>query len=396
VTWRVPIAHRRLRGVRLDIGLAVLICVELELEIWLVPAPTGLGHERPLQSAAAVFFAAPIAARRRFPGAALLTFSAVMLLQAIGGGYLLEALDGSLIPPVILGFSAGSRLELRRSLAALLPALAALTAAIVVSDLIIPPPEHIGFVADELVTMLIVAAPWLVGRLARERSQRADAFRALGIRLESERDAKRRAAVAEERMRIGHELQDILAHSVSVMVIQTGAARTLLQTDRVRARDSILQVESTGREVLADLRRLLGVLRKDTDPRSLAPQPGLGELEPLLLRIEEHGLTCALTIEGASVPLTPGVNLVGYRVIEKALELALEHDAHVASVRLRYRPRVLELDVESDTSIAYADEDLTGIADRVALYDGTLRLSRGPGARYAVQATLPITAVTPG
>jgi signal transduction histidine kinase len=396
VTWRAPEPLRRLQGVRLDIGLAVLVCVELELEIWLVPAPAGLLHERPLQSAAAVFFAAPIAARRRFPGGALLTFSVVMLLQAIGGGYLLEALDGSLIPPVILGFTAGSRLELRRSLAAFLPALGVLTAAIIVSDIIIPPPEHIGFVSDELVTMLIVAAPWLVGRLARERSQRADAFRALGIRLSSERDAQRRAAVAEERMRIGHELQDILAHSVSVMVIQTGTARKLLQSDPVRARDSILQVETTGREVLADLRRLLGVLRKSTDPRSLAPQPGLGELEPLLRRIQQQGLTCTLSTEGTSVPLTPGVNLVGYRVIEKALELAIEHDANVASVKLRYRQRILELDIHADTSIAQADEELTGIADRVALYDGTLRVSHGARARYAVQATLPITTVAPG
>ena len=289
MTERIPPAFRQFQGARFDLAVALLVALELELEIWLVPDPAGLAHERPLQTVAAVAFAAPIAVRRRWPGGALLTCASVAFLQALGGGYLLETLDGALIPPVILSYTAGARLELRRSLAALLPALVLLTAAVILSDVVIPPAKAVGVVSDELVMMLIVTASWLVGRLARQRTQRAEAFRELGLRLESEQEAQRGAAVIEERMRIDRELQDILAHSVSVMVIQTGTARKLLGADPERARSSILQVETTGREVLADLRRLLGMLRKDTDPRALAPQPGLGELKTLLDRVGRAG-----------------------------------------------------------------------------------------------------------
>ena len=392
MTERIPPVVKRLQGVHVDIIVALLITVELELEIWLVPDPADIAHARPLQTVAAIPFAASIAIRRRWPGGALLFCASVAFLQALGGGYLLETLDGSLIPPVIVGFTAGSRLELRRSLGALLPALILMTAAVILSDIVIPPAKAVGVMDDELIMMLIVTAPWAVARLARQRTQRAEAFRELGLRFESERAAQRRAAVIEERMRIGSELQDILAHSVSVMVIQTGSARKLLAVDPERARDSMLQVERTGREVLADLRRLLGMLRRDTEPRSLAPQPGLGELENLMRRFGEHGLTCTLNTNGPRVPLTPGIELVGYRVIETALALATDR-ANVASVTLRYGPTHLEIDIDAETTITHAEQALTRIADRVALYDGTLRVPPNQSGTYAVRATLPITAV---
>ena len=139
----------------------------------------------------------------------------------------------------------------------------------------------------------MIVAPVVVGRARRERSRRAAAFDELAAR---RRPSTSRAAAAprspQERDRIGRELQDIIAHSVSAMVIQAGGARRLLRSDPDRARDSILSVEQTGREALADLRRLLGMLRKDDDPRALAPAAGLDQLTALLdsIRDERPGM----------------------------------------------------------------------------------------------------------
>jgi signal transduction histidine kinase len=118
-------------------------------------------------------------------------------------------------------------------------------------------------------------------------------------------DERESAAIAEERARIGGELQDIIAHSVSVMIIQAGGARLLVRSDPERARDSILNVEQTGRETLADLHRLLGMLRKDDDPRALAPQPGLNQLAALIDSIRDTGVECELRAEGEPIDLTP-------------------------------------------------------------------------------------------
>ena len=162
--------------------------------------------------------------------------------------------------------------------------------------------------------------------VAREPIRRADAFRELAAPTAAESEAREQAAIAAERVRIGHELQDIIAHSVSAMVMQAGGARRLLRTEPERARDSILSVEQTGREALADLRRLLGMLRRDDDPRALAPQPGLDQLPAL---VESHPRTpvspASCVTEGEPVALTPGIDLVGYRVIEAALAEAPRH-----------------------------------------------------------------------
>ena len=189
---------------------------------------------------------------------------------------------------------------------------------------------------------LLFATPWFVGRLVRERSRRAAAFSELAVQAAAEHDERERAAIAQERVRIGGELQDIIAHSVSAMVIQAGGARRLLRSDPERARDSILNVEQTGREALADLRRLLGMLRKDDDPRALAPQPGLDQLTTLLDSVRDGGLECELRSAGEPIDLTPGVDLVGYRVIERVLACAVDHCCGRAVVSVRYTPDWLE------------------------------------------------------
>jgi signal transduction histidine kinase len=154
------------------------------------------------------------------------------------------------------------------------------------------------------VIVLLVPAR-LVGRFVRRHGARATAFRELAALAAAAQDAHTAEAIADERTRIGSELQDIIAHSISAMVIQAGSARLLLRSDPGRARDSIMSVEETGRQALSDLRRLLGILRNDDDPRALSPQPGLGQVTGCRVATRRPALACERQTIGDPIDLTP-------------------------------------------------------------------------------------------
>ncbi|MFZ0040304.1 MAG: histidine kinase dimerization/phosphoacceptor domain-containing protein, partial [Solirubrobacteraceae bacterium] len=269
---------------RLDALLAIVIAAELELEIWL---GSGIAEShRPLTAVAAVLFVAPLAVRRRWPAGALVCSSVVAAIQPLLGVRLAATSGlGMILVLVLLAYSAGAWLDLRRGVVALIVGAAAFSGFVFHSG-----SGTTGIPTDVVFVGLVFAAPWFVGRLTRERNRRVIAFRELGLQAAAEREERKRAAIAEERVRIGRELQDIIAHSVSAMVIQAGGARQLVRTDPERARVTILSVEQVGREALGDLRRVLGMLRKDEDPRALAPQPGLDQLPALLDSIRAAGL----------------------------------------------------------------------------------------------------------
>jgi len=241
------------------------------------------------------------------------------------------------------------------------------------------------------VTMLLVPT-WLIGRYVRRHGHRTSAFDALAARAAAEKDSHDAAAIAAERARIGSELQDIIAHSISAMVIQAGSARLLLRTDPERARDSILTVEETGRQALSDLRRLLGMLRKQDDARALSPQPGLGQVAALIESLRGTGMACARRTNGAPVDLIPGVDLVAYRVIEAALQAAAERHVRHSSVTVNYGSRDLELEVRGDGTIPDLDGTFAPLVDRVGLYRGELRTEPQP-AGFALRARLPLDPV---
>ncbi len=385
------IVRRLVAGIaRAPVGalLALVIAVELEIEVWLgggIPA-----SHRTLAAVAAVLYAAPVAARRRWSAVALVACGAVILGQALVGAHL-DA-NGVLLPPVVLAYSAGARLDLRRGLVAVAAAAGLFGAFLAASG---AEPASVGGIATggSFVALLLVV-PWLVGRVARERGRRAEGFALLAAQTAADHAEHERAVVTQERVRIGGELQDIIAHSVTAMVIQAGGAKQLLRSDPARARESILAVEHAGRETLADLRRLVGMLRKDDDPRALAPQPGLGELAALTRSTLESGLTCELRIEGERVDLTPGVDLVAYRIVEAALALASAHHSPSASVTVRYRPQSLRIAIAiaGDGRLPDVDRDLPGLHERVGLYGGELRADIGDEGRYVIQARLPLGA----
>jgi len=373
---------------RLDALLAIVIIAELEGEIWFGSA-TAQSH-RALTAVAAVLFVAPVAVRRRWPAGSLICCSMVAAIQALLGGRL-DATSGlgMMLVLVLLAYSTGASLDLRRG------GLALVLAGAVFSGFIFHSGSGTGGIATALFFVgLAFAAPWFVGQLTRERNRRVDAFRELAAQAAAEREERKRAAIAEERIRIGRELQDVIAHNVGAMVIQAGGARQLVRTDPDRARATIVSVEQVGREALGDLRRVLGMLRKDEDPRALAPQPGLDQLPALLDSIREAGLECHLHLESEPVDLTPGVDLVSYRVIETALRTAAVSGCRRAALTIRYRLGNLELEIQSGDSIPDVGQILRSISERVALYGGSLRIA--PAEGFALHAHLPLPARVTG
>jgi signal transduction histidine kinase len=375
---------------RLDMLITIAVIVELQLEFWL---NSGIPESHRLPTAIVIVaFAAPIAIRRRRPALALVLCTAVAAVQALLGLDLMSA-NGILVPPIVLAYTVGARLDLRQSLTPLALGFCLFT----LTTLLAPPaPGSPSEAAQDLAFVgLLFAAPWFVGRLARERDRRTAAFSQLAASAAAEREERERAAVAGERLRIGGELQDIIAHSVSAMVIQTSAARQLLQSHPERARESILTVEQTGRDTLSDLRRLLGILRRDDDAHALAPQPGLDQLSALTRSLAGGGLACELRVEGTRIDLTPGIDLVGYRVAEAALRSAAQHGSRRASVTIHYRPHDLGLEIRGDGHMPDLDGELQGMSERVALYDGSLRPLAVAGERFGLEARLPFAGAVP-
>lgn len=384
------VAWARAHPVAVDSALAVLLWAAIEVTCWLSSGVSG--HDRLVTAIAAVAFTAPIAVRRLWPGPALVFSMAVVLVSMPLGGQLLSNDNAYIVPTLVLSYSAGAGSDVRRSAIALILALALGWA-----WALLPGPDGSTTGAGQsatavfFVTMLLVPT-WLIGRYVRRHRHRTAAFDALAAHATANRDAHEAAAIVAERIRIGAELQDIIAHSISAMVIQAGSARLLVRSDPERARASILAVEETGRQTLSDLRRLLGMLRKDDDPRALSPQPGLSQLAALIDSLEGLGLACERHTVGTPVDLTPGVDLVAYRVVEAGLQAAAARGVKHSQVTVRYQPRDLELEVSGDGGIPGLDGTVAPLLDRLALYDGELRTAPTPDS-FALRARLPLDPV---
>jgi signal transduction histidine kinase len=237
---------------------------------------------------------------------------------------------------------------------------------------------------------------WLAAAVLRHRADRLAAAERHAARLEEEQEDRAREAIAEERARIARELHDVVAHSVSVMTVQAGAARLLLPGNPDRAIGPLLAVEETGRQALTELRRLLGILRADGNAHVLTPQPGIEELPALAETVREAGLPVELTIEGVPQPLTAGVGLAAYRIVQEALTNTLKHagPAH-ARVVVHYARDAVQLEVSDDGRGLGADSrghGLIGMRERATVYGGQLHAGQRPGGGYVVRASLPIEA----
>ncbi|WP_449060918.1 sensor histidine kinase [Planomonospora algeriensis] len=211
----------------------------------------------------------------------------------------------------------------------------------------------------------------------------------------------REAVAVEERIRIARELHDVVAHSVSVMVMQAGAARLTLDPAQVAQREALTAVEETGREAVEELRRMVGLLRTGPDAEGLAPQPGLARLDDLVEQARAAGLEVGLSVEGVPAPLPMGLDLSAYRIVQEALANTLRHAGPTRSeVTVAYRPRMLCLDIVDEgprdgrTPIAGGPagtgHGLIGMRERVALFHGRLSAGPLPEGGYGVRVSLPL------
>ena len=205
-----------------------------------------------------------------------------------------------------------------------------------------------------------------------------------------------RLAVADERTRIARELHDVVGHSVSVMTVQASAARRLLRPHQEKEREALLVVEQTGREALAEMRRMVGVLRRPEEAPALAPQPSLEHLDRLISQTREAGLPVDLRIEGDPEPLPTSVDLTAYRLVQEALTNAIKHArANHAEVVVRYDDGQVELTVTDDGSGDGDGESgghgLVGMRERVSVYGGELEAGPLAEGGYRLRARLPIS-----
>jgi signal transduction histidine kinase len=255
-------------------------------------------------------------------------------------------------------------------------------------------PEHPT--EDFIFIPLIFAIVWLAGMALGRTLQQAAAAHDRARRAEEEREEEALRAVAEERQRIARELHDVVAHSVSVMTVQAGGVRRLLREDQRRERDALATIEATGRQALADMRRMLGVLRDANEqPALLTPQPGMGALGGLIQQAREAGLPVEYRVTGEPAPLPPGVDLSAYRIVQEALTNALKHAGPArARVTVRYQADGVEVEVADDgagsTNGAGSGHGLVGMHERVAVYGGELESGPQPGGGFTVRARLPL------
>jgi signal transduction histidine kinase len=329
----------------------------------------------------------PLFFRRRFPfGAPIAVGVAVGLTTFV---------DERLVPKDFIPFFAGcAAVFLVGLLRERAQAVAGIVLAIGVEAVVAyrdPLKNLSAFIATCIVFTLIWTVAFALGRKLHE----ADEAKERAARAEREREERARSAVTEERARIARELHDVVGHSVSLMTVQASAVRRLLRPEQQREREALLIVEQTGREALAEMRRMVGVLRRPEEAPALAPQPSLGRLDKLVEQAREAGLGVELRIEGDPLPLPASVDLTAYRLVQEGLTNALKHArAERAQVLVRYGNGAIEVTVSDDGRGAGSGDGgghgLVGMRERVAVYGGELEAGPRPEGGYRLRARLPL------
>jgi signal transduction histidine kinase len=386
----VPLA----RFVRIygDWVLALVLAALFQIEVWTIdpshpPGDVGTevfsSTERAAAAATGLVLTLSLAWRRRAP---LVVLGVAIATSVVAN--VLAVLDEATTPAIALVvavYSVGAHTSGLRAAVGGLGA-AALIAANVADQFSL---------GDLLFIAMILGGAWLAGRAMRYRREREHVLELLTVDLEREREEKARTAVAEERVRIARELHDVVAHAISVIVLQARGGRRSLATDPGETREALDMIEATGSEALAEMRRLLGMLRRDDEEIALAPQPSLRFLDALAAQVREAGLPVDLSVEGEPTELPPGVDLSAYRIVQEALTNALKHAGPAtARVVVRYRENDLELEI-ADTGAGASASDgeghgLAGMRERVSLYGGKIETGPRDGGGFAVRARLPL------
>jgi signal transduction histidine kinase len=389
-------AWLRARPLVADGLLAVLLAAFSLVALWYANRDCD-GACRPGGAAAVALVLAqtlPLAWRRRHP----LLVGLVTGLATAGYG-LLPYPDLAMPTPIggLVGLYSVAAWGSRR--AALVSGAVAAVVAVVTMSL----PRTDADLVDAAFVSLALAGAWLLGDRARVQRALAAELQERAVRLERERADEARRAVVSERANIARELHDVVAHHVSMMVVQAEAGPVAVEHDPARAAGAFEAIAATGRQALVEMRRLLGMLRGDEEQApSLAPQPGLAEVPSLVEQVGRAGLQVELVVEGTQAALPAGVDLSAYRIVQEALTNAVKHGGPGrAAVLVRYGDHDLQLRVwdegrpggNGSPPQAAPGRGLLGMQERVALFGGELHAGPGPDGGFTVEARIPIGTV---
>ena len=365
-----------------DAGVAFLLGVGAQAELQLV-VPEGVSV---LTTAAAVGITLPVAWRRTAPLSSLSVVLASYLVHLIVVGP----------PPLSVALGVALLLSVYSSAAYQPPRRALVALGLAVATGIVLSLNAPGSGINDLLaaTLFSVVVPWLLGSVhARQRHARA--LRAEAARLERDREEQARTAVAVERARIARELHDIVAHAASVIVVQAEAGEAVLSDGRVEDASAAFRIiQHSGRQALAELRRLLDLLRSD-EAEPLVPQPRIADVAALVERFNAAGIATELRVEGEARPLPPGIELSVYRLIQEALTNVLKHAGPAsAKVDVRYGDDILDVEVVDDgagtSGPTNGGHGLVGMRERVRLYGGKFQAGPCPGGGYGLRVQLPL------
>jgi signal transduction histidine kinase len=330
-----------------------------------------------------------IVARRRFPFAGPAAYWLLAAGIAFVDPVLLPFAESFFAVGLATAFLLGNVRDARKAGIGLAVILA--STAILVSQI----PGHTT--AEVYFIPLDFAICWFAGFVLRESADQTEAAESRATVAEHDREADALRAVIEERTRIARELHDIVGHSVSVMTVQTSGVRRLLRPEQEQEREALLAVERTGREALAEMRRVVGALRDPEGGPALAPQPSLSRIDTLVAHARETGLPVDLEIEGEPVPLPAGVDLTAYRLVQEGLTNTIKHaSAKHADVRVRYDGDHVEIEVCDDgrgvdgRASTAGGHGLVGMRERVSIYGGELEAGGGAEGGYRLRARLPV------
>jgi signal transduction histidine kinase len=340
-----------------------------------------------LAYALALLHTLPLAARRRFPGA--------VLALCVASGLAVAALG---LSPIVLGLAILVAVYSVAAYGDRWVSLAGLAAAELGSAAVQLTPGR--FQTPTVVSnALVIGAAWLLGHFVGVRRAYTARLERTAA-LERTRAEQARRAVAEERLRLARELHDVVAHSISVIAVQSGVGAHVAQTQPEEAAKALAAIEATSRAALIELRRLLGVLRQEGEPQGdLAPVPGLADLDSLLAEMANAGLGVRLRVEGTPSPLPAGVDLSAYRIVQEALTNVVKHAGPArAQVTIRYRDQEVMVEVTDDgrgvtaptsNGRARVGHGLIGMRERVQVFGGDLEVGPGPVEGFRVAARLP-------
>jgi signal transduction histidine kinase len=369
-----------------DWAIALLLAGAAEYEIWISSFdPKGVPEPRWAHALFVLLITLPLAWRRRAP---------LLVLCVVLGAATLEGVALANFPSwepfvalIVAVYSVGAHCKRREALLG-----GGITFAVIFFGELAHTVSGDG--SFDIGAFVVLGVAWFVGRALRRWRLEAVELGSRAQRLEREREQAARLAAAEERARIARELHDVVAHAVSVIVVQAQGAQRVLVGEQEPVRTALGSIESSGRQALVELRRMLGILRRGDEDLALAPQASLRHLDGLVEHVREAGMPVDLRIEGEPEPLPPGLDVSAYRIVQEALTNALKHAGPArASVVVRYGADELELEIADDGRTSGKGDGtghgLVGMRERVAVVGGVLESGARPGGGFIVRARLP-------